>query len=128
MKVTEENYVQVVTEFAPDKSKNLDWKEFNPLSLPGLEELNPPLPTVKHIEVEQVPQPELLTEYAVGIRVRFLSPGLGQNLLATITQIKPYSTSRVSQVIILRFDDELPTHLQEQPVTIPQNKSWLGKI
>ena len=51
-------------------------------------------------------------------------------LPATIVNILPVATSKQSQFITIRFDnaDELPPHLQEMPVTVPQNARALSLV
>lgn len=120
MKVDYVNCIEIVTTLSPEISGNLDWTEFDPTNLPGLQELNAP-----NEVLEDLPQPQKITNYTVGSRVCFLGGGKRNNLLATITEIKACSTSSVSQFIILRFDVDLPPHLKEQSVTVPQNAHWL---
>lgn len=119
MKVDSSNCFDVVDQLAPEASINLDWTEFDPINLPGLRSLS------SRNLVE--PPPQLIKNYSVGTRVRYLGGGKLNNELATIIDIRPYSTSNVSRFIILRFDGELPPHLTELPVTVPQNAHWLGE-
>jgi hypothetical protein len=71
-----------------------------------------------------------LKEYAgftVGEKVRYLH-GIRNGMMAIVETMSRHPLSDKSIVFYLVFDNTLPTHLQTQEVTFPQNATWIEKM